>query len=133
MLWGNKAQEMEGALADYIMRESIDLQIWGHPSPISKINMKPNPGNFINCNHFTLVNNALRERDLPLINWALPTRVRDSAVLKKTNSKSNDKSSVGDQSPPAGMERRMLKEALAHTFLVHSAVKKILLQKISMD
>jgi uracil-DNA glycosylase len=103
MLWGNKAQEMEGTLADYIMRETIDLQIWGHPSPISKINMKPNPGNFINCNHFTLVNEALRERDLPLINWSLPTRLRDGAALKKPKSKSKDKSSVEDQSPPARM------------------------------
>jgi len=94
MLWGNKAQEMEGALADYIMRETIDLQLWGHPSPISKINMKPNPGNFINCNHFTLVNDALRERGLPLINWELPTRIRDSAVLKKTTIKSKDKSRI---------------------------------------
>lgn len=69
MLWGNKAQEMEGAIAHEIMHESIDLQTWTHPSGILPINMKPGPKNFENCDHFTHVNEELSKRNLPIIDW----------------------------------------------------------------
>jgi len=100
MLWGNKAQEIEGKLADAIMTETIDLQLWAHPSPISKINMKPNPGNFINCDHFVHVNEELASRRLLLIDWELPLKKRIINSENKSSvgesAKNEDKSSVGE-------------------------------------
>jgi uracil-DNA glycosylase len=69
MLWGAKAQEMEGVLSHAIMAETIDLQIWGSPSPANVPNMKPGPANFVHCDHFTHVNEELASRGLPVIDW----------------------------------------------------------------
>lgn len=67
MLWGTKAQEMCGELSRYITGDIIDVQTWGHPSPLA--NMKAGPKNFINCNHFAHVNEELSARGLVPINW----------------------------------------------------------------
>ncbi len=69
LLWGNKAQEITGSIANIIMREAVDLQLWGHPSPVSTVNMKPNPKNFVNCDHFTHVNDELVARKQNPIDW----------------------------------------------------------------
>lgn len=81
MLWGNKAQEMEGAIAHEIMHGSIDLQTWTHPSGILPINMKPGPKNFENCDHFTHVNEELAKRKLTLIDWDLCSKKKVSEKI----------------------------------------------------
>lgn len=66
LLWGKKAEEVCEAVAEKVAAEAIDIQIWGHPSPLNT------SSNFDKCPHFQYVNEKLRERNLPEIDWNIP-------------------------------------------------------------
>ena len=63
LLWGKKAEEVCEAVAAKVAAEEIDIQVWGHPSPLNT------SSNFGKCPHFKYVNEKLRELKLPEIDW----------------------------------------------------------------
>lgn len=65
LLWGKEAQTVTRMIEPGVFR----IYEWGHPSPLSRINFGDNPNAFCNCDHFALVNDELRKRGKPLINW----------------------------------------------------------------
>lgn len=66
LLWGKKAEEVCEAVAEKVAAQAIDIQIWGHPSPLNT------SSNFGKCPHFKYVNEKLREKKLPEIDWNIP-------------------------------------------------------------
>ncbi len=66
LLWGKKAEEVCEAVAEKVAAESIDIQIWGHPSPLNTTS------NFGKCPHFKYVNEKLKEKNMPEIDWNIP-------------------------------------------------------------
>lgn len=90
MLWGDKAQDMSGAISDEILRnfnrdvKIVDVQTWGHPSGLSRVNQVPGPKNFINCDHFTHINEELTSRKMTPIDW---NPVETAKIVPKTAEK----------------------------------------------
>ncbi|MEM3062247.1 MAG: uracil-DNA glycosylase [Nitrososphaerota archaeon] len=63
-LWGEKAKELEK-----IISNRFEIFIWGHPSPMSALNRREGPHNFMNCHNFEMANLHLRRNKLQPINW----------------------------------------------------------------
>jgi uracil-DNA glycosylase len=68
LLWGRKAEEVCDAVGDKVAAETIDIQTWGHPSPLNRNN------NFDKCPHFQYVNDKLAEAGLSPIDWNIKER-----------------------------------------------------------
>lgn len=67
MLWGNDAHKKE-----YLISENHHILKWGHPSPLSSVNNKPNdPKNFRYCDHFHITNQLLMEQNIIPIDWSI--------------------------------------------------------------
>lgn len=71
LLWGSKADEISEAIAEKIASETIDVQTWGHPSPLNRSNKSGNAASFENCTHFAHVNEKLEKNGEKPINWQL--------------------------------------------------------------
>lgn len=100
MLWGKNAE----VLKKYI---SSPVLIWGHPSPMSRVNNTNDPRSFINCDHF---------RKVPII-WN-PNWNPDKIVVcftdghSRNNGKSNATAGYGVYFPVtfAGKENKLMGE-----------------------
>jgi uracil-DNA glycosylase len=74
LLWGRKAEDISEAIGDKIAAETIDVQTWGHPSPMNPSNRSGNAYSFVNCPHFTYVNGQLEKQGRSKINWNIKDR-----------------------------------------------------------
>jgi len=89
ILWGDKAHAITGKIGPAIAAETVDLYVWGHPSPLSRVNnQSKNAKNFKYCDNFTELNKSLEDQGLSRIVWD-PNG--GTAVVEKTDEPKTEK------------------------------------------
>ena len=129
LIWGKPAQNTAKKILN--MKNHICLE-WGHPSPISSVNNDPNnQKNFLYCDHFTKVNEILKQNKEISINW-------DPNYLQKTimfvdgscigNGKANAPASYGLFFPS-----RFMKQQTTFGKILHQITEGVLKDELSED